>query len=590
MSEIRARIESLRGVMREEGISAYFIPTADFHGSEYVSDYFKVREFFSGFTGSAGSLLVTLEDALLWTDGRYFLQAEEELKDTGIKLMKMGEEGVKDVYQYIDENMPPRGVLGFDGRTVTVNEGKKLKKSAKKISYKKDLTKDIFKRPPFPKGGITNLPDELTGMSAADKLGRIREELKRKGADGIFISRLDDIAYILNIRGEDIPYNPVALAWLYITEDKARIFIGDGKADIAYPGILERPYEDITDFLKKGGAAGRVLVDFDSVNYLHYRLIKKNAGVIDEKSPSVMMKAVKNETEIRHLKEIFLKDSAALTRFIKFMTETEEELTETEAAKKLLAFRKETGEFKGPSFETISAFGKNAAVIHYEPSEERKVVIEKKGLYMVDSGGQYEGGTTDVTRTLVMGELSDEEREAFTLVAAGMLNVCSAVFLKGTTGHQLDILARQKLWSRGMDYKHGTGHGVGYMLNVHEGPVSIRSRADKRDCPLEPGMIVSDEPGVYRAGKFGVRTENILLVTEALKTEDGTFYRFENLTAVPIDHRGMDLNLLDEREKKIYMEYQEDVCKKLDSFLSEEEKSWLRDYTGLSENEKEMGN
>ncbi len=583
MSTIPERIEKLKKIMEKEGIYAYLIPTDDFHCSEYVSDYFKVREYFSGFTGSAGTLLVTMKEVLLWTDGRYFLQAEKELEGSGIKLMKSGEEGVDDIYGYLEKNMPEGGVLGFDGRTVTANAGKKLKKSAKNISYKKDLTKDIFLRPAFPKGKTENLPDSLTGMSAADKLGRIREELKKSGADGIFISKLDDIAYILNFRGSDVSYNPVALSYLYINDEKTRIFIADGKSDIAYHGIIEKPYEEVTGFLKKGQLGNKVMLDPDSVNYLHYRMIKKRAGVINAKSPSQMMKAVKNETEIKHLKDIYLKDSLALTRFIRYLCTTEDELTETGAAEKLFEYRKEIKEFKDLSFETISAYGKNGAIIHYEPSEDNPVRIEKKGMYMVDSGGQYEGGTTDVTRTVVMGELNDKEKEAFTLTAAGMLNILNSVFLKGTAGSQLDVLARGKMWKKGINYKHGTGHGVGYMLNVHEGPQSIRNKAGANECALEPGMLISDEPGVYRDGQFGVRTENILLVKEAFETEDGVFYGFENLTVVPIDHRGMDLKLLNDEEIKQYRDYQKKVYDTLKGYLSEDEAKWLYEYCGLCE-------
>ena len=584
MSEIKERIGRLREAMEREGVYAYYIPTSDFHNSEYVGDYFKVREFFSGFTGSAGDLLVTLNRAFLWTDGRYFLQAEGELTGSGIELMKMGEEGVPDIYEFLKKNMPEGAVLGFDGRTVSAATGKRLKKNVSRVVYKKDLSEGIFIRPEFPSGAVENLPDEITGMSVMDKLGKLREEMKKKDANGLFISKLDDIAYILNIRGRDVKYNPVVMSFLYITDEKTYLFTGTQteKPDVAYHGIIIKPYDEVSDFLKSKKVYGRVMVDAESLGYLYFRLIKKRAEVIEAPLPSEKMKAVKNETEIRHLKEIYLKDSVALTRFIKYLTQTDEELTEISASDRLLSFRKSIPEFKDLSFETISAYGKNAAIIHYEPSEDNVTRLERKGMYMVDSGGQYTGGTTDVTRTVVMGELSEEEKKAFTLTAAGMLNILDSFFLKGTTGHQLDVLARLKMWKNGMNYRHGTGHGVGYMLNVHEGPHSIRNKATGKDCPLEPGMLVSDEPGVYIEGKFGVRTENILIVENAFKTGDGEFYRFENLTVVPIDHRGMDYRFLNDDEIRSYESYQKKVCEILKDELNEEEREWLYDYSGVS--------
>ncbi len=581
MADIAKRVEKLREVMKKEGIYAYYIPTSDFHSSEYVSDHFKVREFFSGFTGSAGDLLITEKEALLWTDGRYFIQAAKELEGSGIKLMKSGEEGVPDIYGYLKKEMPKKGILGFDGRTVSAKKGKLFKKCVKKLAYKKDLTNGIFKRPPFPSSKIENLPDDLTGMSAADKLGKIREKLKNDGLEAIFISALDEIAYILNIRGKDVAYNPLVMAYLYITDEKTYIFTGDGKADISYYGIIVKPYAEVDRFLLTSLKGKKVSADEESISYLHYRMIKKRSKLTLKTSPVRMMKAVKNETEILHLKDIYLKDSLALTRFIKWMDENGTEMTEISAAEKLLGFRKKIEEFRDLSFETISAYGENGAIIHYAPKEGECASIGRKGFYMVDSGGQYMGGTTDVTRTLVMGELTDEEKEAFSLVAAGMLDILNCVFMKGTYGVNIDILARGEMWRRGIDYKHGTGHGVGYMLNVHEGPQAIRLKSISGDAAFEPGMLVSDEPGIYKKGKFGVRTENILLVREENKTGDGIFYSFESLTMVPIDHRGMDMRYLSDRQIRNYEKYQRDVFDSLSPFLDEGERNWLMNYSGI---------
>ena len=566
--------------MKKEGVSAYYIPTADFHFSEYVSDYFKVREFFSGFTGSAGELLVTDKEALLWTDGRYFLQAQKELEGSGIKLMRSGMEGVPDIYGYLKENMTGKRVLGFDGRTVDVDTAKKLKKAVGKIAYKKDLTSEIFSRPPFPASPIENLPADITGMDTVEKLGILRKKLDEAGVPAIFISRLDDIAYLLNIRGRDVSCNPVVMSYLFVTQEKAYLFTRDGKADVSYQGLIIRPYSDILDFLGSSSIGKKVSLDPSLTCFLHYRLIKKRAKIVDMSSPVRMMKAVKNDTEISRLKDICLKDSLALTRFIKWLGENGAGKSETEAADKLLEFRKKIPEFCDLSFETISAYKENAAVIHYSPKEEC-AVIKDEGLYLVDSGGQYQGGTTDVTRTVVMGDITQEEKEAFTLVAAGMLEVKNCSFPKGSFGYQIDVLARRGLWEKGLDYRHGTGHGVGYMLNVHEGPCSIRNRASKQDVPLEPGMVISDEPGVYVDGRFGVRTENLLLVKEKDTTGDEAFYCFESLTKVPIDDRGMDLSLLDDRQRKYYEDHQRDVYESLSPFLDEEERKWLKSYAGI---------
>ena len=590
MGTLSDRIEQLRKKMKKAGVDAYYIPTSDFHGSEYVNDYFKVREFFSGFTGSAGELLVTGKEALLWTDGRYFIQAEKELEGSGIKLMKSGMDGVPSVEQYL-KGLPEKSVLGFDGRTVPAHLGKKLKKSipSHTVKYRADLSEGIFERPPFPKGGIRVLPDELSGDSSIDRIARIRESLKEKKLDALFISKLDEIAYLFNIRSDDIRYTPVAMAYAYITREKAYIFLNDEKADTGYPASLVKDYREVNAFLKSSAVSGRVMADLSSVSYLHYRLLKKRAKITDAQSPVVMMKAVKNPVEISHIKEIYHKDSLQLTRFIRWITSTDSRETEMSAADKLLEYRKRTKEFNDLSFETISAYADNAAIIHYAPSAEHDKEIEKRGMLMVDSGGQYDGGTTDVTRTIVMGELTDEERRDFTEVACGMLRVMNAVFPKGTTGHALDVLAREKMWKRGVDYRHGTGHGVGYMLSVHEGPQSIRSRSLGKEEPLVPGMLVSDEPGIYREGKHGIRTENILLVEEDSRTDDGQFYRFFSITQVPIDDKGMDRRLMTAEETAMYESYQKDVYESLAPELSDDERKWLSEYAGLSQKEEAEG-
>ena len=584
-SPVPERLRTLREKMRKNGVHAYFIPSSDFHGSEYTNDYFKLREYFSGFKGSAGELLVTQDEALLWTDGRYFIQAERELKDTGITLMRAGEDGVDTVEEYLKKNMSSEAVLGFDGRTVSVSKAESLKKAmpSKKISYKKDLSKGIFIRPEFPESEIRTLDEALTGEPSSNKLSRLREELKKAECDAVFISKPEETAWLFNIRANDIRHTPVALAYSYITEDKAYIFVNNGESLEGSDDVIIRAYEETGAFLKKENKARRVMIDRDCVNYRCFKYLKKKSRVVFADSPVERMKAVKNETELSHIRDIYHKDSLQLTRFIKWLTECNESITETEAAEKLLSFRKEIPGFYDISFTTIAAYGENAAVIHYEPSSDNAKKVEKKGLFMVDSGGQYDGGTTDVTRTVVMGDLTKEEREAFTLVTLGMLRLMNARFLKGSTGQNLDVLARERLWQKGMDYRHGTGHGIGYMLSVHEGPQCIRMKAVKKNAALKPGMLVSDEPGVYREGEFGVRTENILLVEEDMKTSDGEFFRFKNLTEVPIDDKGMDRSLMSKEELEMYIDYQKKVCEALAPELTEEERSWLYRYAGIAE-------
>lgn len=583
-SAVCDRLDRLRIKMKNLGVYAYYIPTSDFHLSEYINDHFKVREFFSGFTGSAGDLLVMQDKALLWTDGRYFIQAERELQGTGISLMRSGEDGVDTLEVYLKKTLPEDATLGFDGRTVSVSRADRLKKAVPShgLKYKKDLSEGIFVRPPLPRSAVEVLQEDVTGQPSTDKIAALRQELEKSGSDAIFLTDLEEIAYLFNIRADDIRHTPVPMSYAYITREKAYIFLSDEKADTGYPASIVRSYDEIYDFLKSRRVSGTVFIDKDSLNYRCFRLIKKRARIVCGMSPVKLMKAVKNSVELSHIKAIFRKDSIALTRFIRWITNADDPGTEISAARKLLEFREKIPEFRDLSFETISAYADNAAIIHYQPSEEHDRVIEKKGLYLTDSGGQYLGGTTDVTRTIVMGDLSEEEKEAYTLAACGMLRIRYAKFKKGTTGASLDILARERMWKKGMDYRHGTGHGVGYMLGVHEGPQSISQRIIGKPAELLPGMLVSDEPGIYREDRFGVRIEDILYVKEDQKTEDGLFFCFEDLTKVPIDDRGIDQNLMSSEEKEMYEKYRMEVIDALAPDLDREELEWLYHYSGLT--------
>ncbi len=594
-ASVKERLESLRKVMKKNGVSAYYINTADFHNSEYVSDYFKVREFFSGFTGSNGSLLVMQEEAGLWTDGRYFVQAEKELSGTGIDLYRMGEEGVPTIEEFIEEKLGEGDIFAFDGRTVTASKGKKFRKIAKRkgfeLEIKKDLSEDIFERPAFPLSSAEVLDDSLTGESALSKIKRLRERLGKEGAYSTFISSVDDIMWLFNIRGNDVTFNPVLMSYAYITLETAYLFIQKAavtdelKAAMDKASVLIKDYDEVNKFLKNEDfSRGDVLLDPNEVNYVSYRRIKKKAEIIEMRNPTADMKAVKNETEKANMRKIYLKDSVQLTRFIKEILDNtgRVSMTEMSVSDRLEEYRREIPEFRDLSFTTISAYAANAAMMHYAPSNENPVEIKAEHMLLVDSGGQYNGGTTDVTRTIVMGELTEEEKRCFTLTACSMLNLLNVKFLYGCTGRNLDIIARERMWNEGMDYKCGTGHGIGYILNVHEGPQNIRWKAVENEAVLEEGMAVSDEPGVYKAGKFGIRTENILLVKKGVHTDDGQFMEFENLTMVPIDDKGIDRSIMTERELSYYIAYQTEVCAALKDCLTKEEYDWVRKYAGIA--------
>ncbi len=587
------RLEALRKAMKKNGITAYYITTADHHNSEYVSDHFKVREYFSGFTGSNGDLLVTEKNAYLWTDGRYFVQAERELSDSGIALMKMGEEGVPDIYEFLEKELKAKDVFGFDGMTVTASKGRRFAKIGKekgfKLSYKKDITCDLYEKAPFPISQAEVLSDELCGESPEKKLERVRNILREKKADSLFLTKLDDIMYLYNIRGNDVAYNPVLMSYAYISEDVSVLFLQGGAVTSALRAHLDKAdtmimeYGNIKKYIRHLQPKTRVMIDPGQVNYSLYKQLKKNCVLIPGVNPTVDMKAVKNETELRNMRQIYLKDSLALTRFMLYLVKHigDEEFTEISAAELLLKYRKEIPEFRDLSFGTISAYGENAAMMHYEPGSMGEVRLKPEKMLLVDSGGQYNGATTDVTRTIVLGDITEEERHDYTLTACAMLNLMNARWLSGCTGQNLDILARKRMWDEGKDYKCGTGHGVGYILNVHEGPHNIRWRAQGEQAGLKSGMCVTDEPGVYRAGRYGIRIENLLVVRDWKKTEDGSFLEFENLTFAPIDDRGIDRSLMTETELKYYLDYQESVFKALEPCLSAEEKEELRKYAGL---------
>lgn len=591
---IQERLAALRTVMKEEGIDFYMMPTADFHNSEYVNDYFKVREYFCNFTGSNGTLLVWQEGAGLWTDGRYFIQAEKELGGTTVTLFRMQDEGVPTITEFLQQNMKQGQTLGFDGRVISTRQGKeyeeKLADKAIHFAYEKDLAETIWKdRPDFPAGKVSVLEEKIAGKSFEDKCAEVRNKVHEQGAEDLLLTKLDDIMWLFNIRGCDVECNPVAMSYAYLSEKEAVLFIGKSALDesvtryLLAKGIRIEEYSTVTEYLKNLSAGRKVMLDIRHCSFCIYKILREKQTVVEKNNPTEVLKAIKNETELANMEEIYLKDSVALTKFIYWLKTNigKQEITEISAADKLEELRREIPECIDLSFPSISAYGANAAMMHYEPTPDNYAVLKPEGLYLIDSGGQYLGGTTDVTRTIVLGALTEEMKMHYTLVAAGMLQLTNARWIYGCTGRNLDILARQPLWNIGIDYKCGTGHGVGYILNVHEGPQGLRWRFVEGavDAVLEAGMDITNEPGVYIEGSHGIRIENVMVAENDVKNEYGQFMHFKTLTWVPIDMEAIDERFLTEEQRAQLYAYQKQVYEKISPYLNEEEKEWLRKET-----------
>ncbi len=601
---VNEKLEQLRVLMRQKEIQVYYIPSDDFHGSEFVSDYFKEREYMSGFTGSAGTLIVTETEAVLYTDGRYFLQAEQELMGSEIVLYREGNIGVPSIMEYLDSVLHNQMTLGFDGRCVTTAKVKQMiqmfesKDKDIKICADVDLPGIIWKnRPKLPDSRAFILTQEYSGRSYQQKLAEVREEMEKKGAETFVLTSLDDIAWLLNIRGDDIKCSPLILSNLLISKERVTFYCGTGTKE-------DRKLENIWDYLTDQGiqiadyfaiyedlrqlSDRVVLVDFDKVNYTAYHIIKDKNQLIDVVNPTTLLKAVKNETECNHMREAHIKDALAYVRFLKWFKDSmnsEHEstvITELDIAAKLLEERRKMEHFISESFEPIVAYGSHGAIVHYSPDESSNIPIERKSFVLIDTGAHYLEGTTDITRTLVCHTCSDEEKQNYTLVLKGNLALGHAIFKVGTTGLGLDILARQPLWSRGLDYNHGTGHGVGYLLNVHEGPNSIRYRAGSgkhTSVAMKPGMITSNEPGLYLAGRYGIRTENMILCIEKEENAYGKFLGFDTLTLVPFELEAIDKGLLSREEIDQINQYHQRIYETLSPNLTPEEQEFLRTIT-----------
>lgn len=592
---IQERLKELRKEMADRGIDIYVVPTSDFHESEYVGEYFKARKFITGFTGSAGTAVITMEEAGLWTDGRYFIQAAAQLEGSTVTLFKMGEEGVKTVEEFVEDRLKDKGCLGFDGRVVNGKLGEDFEKIARKknasLFVEEDLIGLIWKdRPAFSKEPSYVLATEYAGKSALEKLADVRKVMEEKKADAHIITSLDDIAWLFNIRGNDIANFPIVLSFGVITREDSFWFAYDEvlndevRAHLEKNHITVKDYEQIYNFAAGLTGIKKVLLDKSSVNYRILKSLNQEIEIIDEKNLAFYMKAVKNETELQNTIKAHIKDGVAFTKFMYWLKNHigKEEITEISASDYLESKRKEQEGFIELSFDTISAYGPNAAMMHYSATEETNTVLKPEGFYLVDSGGHYYEGSTDITRTIALGALSDTEKLHFTTVARSNLNLAAARFLYGCRGVNLDILSRGPLWDIGLDYKCGTGHGIGYLLNVHEGPNGFRWKIvpERNDSAvLEEGMITTDEPGVYLEGEYGIRTENELICRKGEKNEYGQFMYFETITYAPIDLDAIVPEEMTKREKALLNDYHKMVYEKLSPYLSNEEAAWLKNYT-----------
>lgn len=580
---MKERLNALRGYMEKCKVAACVIPTSDAHMSEYLCDCFKTREYFCPFTGSAGTLVVTKSKSALWTDGRYYLQAEEELAGTETVLVKSGEKGSVRVEEFLSHELRNGQCAALDGRMFSFNGIKKMRKhlSEHGILLKCDFdpSRAANNVPLMPKGKAYAQSDELSGESVKEKITRIRQRLKEKGGTYYLTGLTDCICWALNLRADDVKYTPVMLAFLMISESEVRLFTdrektANVKAHIEENSIIVEDYDDIYNAVRETEENETVVCDFDMTNVLLVQAAGSRAvhctDIVSE------LKAVKNETEINNIKKAYIAENVALIKTFYRLYNSTEIKTEYDVSEEIEKNRKMSGEYLYPSFETIAAFGKNAAMLHYAPKKESSAKLKKNGLLLIDTGGQYFGGTTDTTRTLVFGRITREQARHYTLVLKANIALSNALFPSGCAGRDIDSLARAVLWKEGLDYRCGTGHGVGYMLCVHEGPQRI---SPKGEYPLCENMTVTNEPGYYKDGEYGIRTETHMRVIKKKETEYGTFFGFENLGFCPIGTNGILKHILTKEEKEYINAYNGSCVMLYKEFLSAEEYKWLKKYT-----------
>jgi Xaa-Pro aminopeptidase len=590
-NEIPARLEAMRQFMTEKNLDAFIIPSTDAHLSEYPPKYWESRKWISGFTGSAGTAVVTKEKAGVWTDSRYFIQAAEELKDTGFDLFKMGQPETPDMTDWIIEQVGSGGTVGIDGLVYASSDAKSLKSKLDSKNINLNTEFDPFSvirtdRPEIPQNHIFTLPVEVAGESVKSKIERINGELKKLEADGIIIVTLDAVAWTFNMRGNDVEYNPVAVAYAYVSENETVLFVDPDKIseeiaeEYKEQGIIISDYNNVFEYVANLPADSKVCVTGNKINWKLLQTIPESCKIVDVPSPVDLMKSIKNETELEGFRNAMIKDGVALVKFYMWLEKAipTGEVTEVMIEEKLLEYRSQQENFVGESFGTIACYAGNGAIVHYHATPENCLTIKPEGLLLIDSGGQYKDGTTDITRTVAAGKLTKQMKADYTNVLKGHIALATAIFPEGTRGSQLDVLARKALWNNCLTYWHGTGHGIGHFLNVHEGPQNIR--LEENPTLLKPGMVTSNEPGVYRANQYGIRIENLIVTQEYRKTEEfGTFYNFETITLCPIDTRPISKKLLTKCEKKWLNKYHKMVYKKLKNHLSVEEKTWLKNKT-----------
>lgn len=590
---IQERLKALREQMKEKKIDIYIVPTADFHQTEYVGEYFKARKYITNFSGSAGTAVITADEARLWTDGRYFIQAAEQIAGTTVELMKMGEPGVPTIKEYLADTLKAGGNIGFDGRAVAMSEGLAYEEIAKekngRVIYACDLIDEIWEeRPALSAEPAWILEEKYAGETAAGKLSRIREYMKENGASVHVLTTLDDICWTLNMRGNDIEFFPLVLSYGIITMDQMHLYINEAKlseemkAQFAKDNILLHPYNDIYEDVKMIAEEESVLIDPARLNYALYSNIPDGVKKIEQRNPEVLFKAVKNPVEIENIRKAQLKDSVAHVRFMKWLKENvgKIRITEMSASEKLDEFRMEMGNFIRPSFEPISSYGEHCALMHYTSSQETDVELKEGNVFLTDTGAGFYEGSTDITRTYALGEIPDIMKEHFTLTLMGHMGLANARFLYGCTGMNLDLMARKPLWDRGLDFKCGTGHGMGYLLSIHESPAGFRWRYRAGETAvLEEGMVLTDEPGIYIEGSHGIRLENEILVRKGEQNEYGQFMYFETITYIPMDLDAVKTEMLPEETRIQLNDYHRTVYEKISPYLNDEEKEWLKKYT-----------
>ena len=586
-------LENFRNLMHQHSIDAYIIPMSDPHMSEYMAEHWRIIKWFCGFTGSAGNVVVTQNFAGLWTDSRYFTQAATQLKNTGVELVKLNIAHTPEYIDWIAENLPSGSSVAFDGKIFPIKlvkymEEKLIHKEMKMIPDVDFISELWLQRPPIPQSKVFIHDIKYAGKSSQEKLFEIRAEMNIENTNYLVISSLDDIAWTFNIRGKDISYVPLVICFSIITQSEAILFIDENKLTpevleyLDEQGIIIKPYFEIFNYLNNIKSGKSASIQFSKTSYGIYNAIPKKCQISDSLNISSKLKAVKNDVEISNINETMVKDGVAMVKYLYWLNETmgKEKITEISASEKLRSFRGGQIDFFDESFSPISAFNANAAMPHYSATPETDAELKIPGIYLIDSGGQYFGGTTDITRTIALGMPTNQQKTDFTLALKGTIGLAMAIFPYGTKGYQLDVLARKHLWNNGLNFGHGTGHGVGYFLNVHEGPQTIGTSASGDiNTILQVGMLTSIEPAFYRDGQYGFRTENLILVVEHEVTDYGRFLKFETVTLCPIDLNLIDIELLDKNEVEWLNNYHKNVYNKISGFLTVDEKNWLKENT-----------